>query len=112
MPGPLLHIGAMLNCPHAAPVTVPPSNTRVAVSGAFVLTVADVPAIAGCPFQIPFGVGTKPQPCVTVKMIPSTKVLINNVPAAILTPLTQCLSVEQIPQGPPTLAIQSRAIAL
>ncbi len=112
MPGPLLHQGAMINCPHLAPITVPPTNTRVAVSGAFVLTMADVPAIAGCPFQIPFGVSTKPQPCVTVKLIAATKVLINNIPAAVLTPLTQCLSVEQIPQGPPGLAIQTRAVAL
>jgi hypothetical protein len=112
MPGPLLHVGAMVNCTHLAPVTVPPTNTRVAVSGAFVLTTADVPSIAGCPFQIPVGLGTKPQPCVTVKLIPSTKVLINNVPAAILTPLTQCLSAEQIPQGPPALAIQTRVVAL
>ena len=108
MPGPLLHVGALTSCFHSAPITVPPTNTRVAVSGAFALTTADIPAVTGCPFQIPFGVGTKPQPCVTVKLIPSTKVLINNVPAAILTPATLCQSAEQIPQGAPMVAVQTR----
>jgi len=55
----------------------------------------------------------KPQPCVTVKMIPSTKVLVNNQPVALLTPATLCQSVEQIPQGPPNAgAIQTRVLAL
>jgi hypothetical protein len=112
MPGPLLHVGALTNCFHGAPVTVPPTNTRVSVSGALALTTADVPAVAGCPFQIPVGVATKPQPCVTVKLIPSTKVLINNVPAAILTPATLCLSAEQIPQGAPVSAVQTRVTLL
>jgi hypothetical protein len=113
MPGPILHVGAMATCPHMAPITTPTTNTRVFLSGAPALTVADLPAVAGCPFQVPIPPGTKPQPCVTVKMIPSTKVLVNNQPAALLTPATLCLSVEQIPQGPPNAgAIQTRVVAL
>jgi hypothetical protein len=108
-----LHVGAMLTCTHSAPIQTPTTNTRVFVNAMPVLTIADVPAVAGCPFQIPFGVGTKPQPCVTVKMIPSTKVLVNNQPVALLTPATLCLSIEQIPQGPPNAgAIQTRVFAL
>jgi hypothetical protein len=110
MPGPILHVGAMLTCTHQAPIQTPPTNTRVFLSGALALTVADVPAVVGCPFQTPV---PKPQPCVTVKMIPSTKVLVNNQPAALLTPATLCLSAEQIPQGPPNAgAIQKRVVAL
>ncbi|MEO7360525.1 MAG: hypothetical protein ABI120_09345 [Gemmatimonadaceae bacterium] len=113
MPGPILHVGAMLTCTHAAPINTPTGNTRVFLNGAPALTIADVPAVAGCPFQIPVGGGTKPQPCITVKMIPSTKVMVNGQPVALLTPATLCLSAEQIPQGPPSAgAIQTRVIAL
>jgi|SRR5678815_4121562 len=113
MPGPLLHVGAMVSCTHMAPIQTPTTNTRVFVNYMAVLTVADVPAVAGCPFQIPTPGGPKPQPCVTVKMIPSTKVLVNNQPVALLTPATLCQSVEQIPQGPPNAgAIQTRVLAL
>jgi hypothetical protein len=46
-------------------------------------------------------------------MIPSTKVLINGQPAAILTPATLCFSVEQILQGPPnSAATQTKVVAL
>jgi hypothetical protein len=110
MPGPILHIGALITCPHQAPVQAPPTNTRVFVGGRLALTATDVVSVVGCPFTVP---GPKPQPCVLVKMIPSTKVLINGQPAAILTPATLCYSAEQIPQGPPnSSATQTRVVAL
>ena len=110
MPGPILHVGALLTCPHQAPVAAPPTNTRVFVGGRLALTAVDVVTVAGCPFTTPV---PKPQPCVTVKMIPSTKVLINGQPAAILTPATLCFSVEQILQGPPnSAATQTKVVAL
>lgn len=115
MPGPLLHVGAMLTCLHGGSIQTPTTNTRVFLGGRPALTMADVPAVAGCLFQIPIPAppGTKPQPCVTVKMVPSTKVLVNNQPAVLLTPATLCVSIEQIPQGPPNAgAIQTRVVAL
>ena len=109
MPGPLLHVGALLTCTHSAPIASPTTNTRVLVSGRPVLTVADIVTVGGCPFMV----GTKPQPCVLVKTFPSAKVLVNGQPAVILTPTTLCQSAEQIPQGPPnSSAIQTRAVAL
>jgi hypothetical protein len=114
MPGLLVHVGAITNCLHAGAVTASPSpSTRVFINGAqAVLTIADLHTVAGCPFQIPVGLGTKPQPCVLVKLEAATKVLINGTPVAILTPIAIGQSAEQIPQGPPnSSAIQKRVIA-
>jgi hypothetical protein len=114
MPGLLVHIGAITNCTHTGTVTTPPpSPPRVFVNFTqAVLTIKEIHAVAGCPFQIPVGVGTKPQPCITVCVQPAKRVLVNGVPAAIYTPATLCYSVEQIPQGPPNaIPIQKRVIA-
>lgn len=116
MPGFLVHIGAITNCTHAGPVTANPSGTpRVFVNAAQpVLTITDLHKVAGCPFQAPAPTpsGTKPQPCVLVRVEPATRVFINGQPAAILTPAAICQSIEQIPQGPPnSSAIQKRVIA-
>ena len=97
MPGFLLHVDAAVNCFHLAKGTIAPTQARVLVSGHPIANISAQTAVVGCPFQVPAPSGTKPQPCVTVKMIPSTKVLVNNQPVALLTPATLCQSVEQIP---------------
>jgi len=106
MPGFLLHVGATIQCPHQAPATTTPSQTQVFVNGQPVATSANLITVTGCPFTVP---GPKPQPCVTVRWtMTSTRVLINGLPALLQpTPGTGpgiCLSVEQIPQGPPTVS--------
>lgn len=102
MPGPLVHVGAVATCPHAGPVTIIPSNARVLVGGAPVATVADQFMIAGCVFTVP---GPKPQPCVTARWLsPAARVLVGGSPAVLQTSAGLCLSAEQIPQGPPTIA--------
>ena len=104
MPGFLVHVGAAAICPHAGQVSFITSNTRVLVSGQPAITVTDIFTIAGCPFQIPVPGGTKPQPCVTGRWLtPSTKILINGQPAILQASAGLCQSVEQIPQGPPTV---------
>jgi uncharacterized Zn-binding protein involved in type VI secretion len=116
MPGLLLHVGAVMQCTHAAPATIAPSQPRVVVTGQPVATMMSQIAVAGCPFQIPFGVGTKPQPCVLVKWtMPSTRFLVNGQPAALIPAPGPgpgvCQSPEQIPQGPPTVStVQARVI--
>lgn len=116
MPGLLLHVNAIVQCPHAAPATIIPSQARVLVSGMPIANILASTTIMGCPFQIPVGAGTKPQPCVIVKWaMPSTRFLVNGQPAA-LTPTPGpapgvCQSPEQIPQGPPMVStIQTRVI--
>ena len=73
MPGFLLHVGAVAQCTHAATAAIAPSQPRVLVNGQPVATMASVISVAGCPFQIPFGVGTKPQPCVLISPALSPK---------------------------------------
>jgi uncharacterized Zn-binding protein involved in type VI secretion len=113
MPGPLLHVGAVFTCPHAAPGQVVSSNARVLVSGMPVATMADTYPITGCPFQVPVGAGTKPQPCVRVQwLVPAARVLVNGTPPILATSGGIALSVEQIPQGPPIVStVQPRVVA-
>ncbi|HRW45947.1 MAG: hypothetical protein M9936_24260 [Caldilinea sp.] len=110
MAGFLVNITASLICPHGGSVSIVSSNTRVRAGGAFVATMADTFTVAGCPFQIPVGAGTKPQPCVTLRWIaPAVRVRIGGQPAILQTSSAISLSVEQIPQGPPTVvATQTR----
>jgi len=102
MPGPLLHVGAAGTCPHGmGQMAIASSNVRVMVSGQPVATVADLGTIAGCAFTV----GTKPQPCVTVKWLaPATRVLVNGTPALTLPGPHLCVSADQIPAGPPIIA--------
>lgn len=113
MPGPVVHVGAVATCPHGAPVQIAPGAPRVLVNGAPVATLTDVFSIVGCPFQIPVGAGTKPQPCLTVRWTtPALRVMVNGAPAILQTSTGLCLSAEQIPQGPPLVStVQPRVVA-
>ena len=106
MPGFLLHVGAMVQCPHVAPVTAITSNTRVLVSGQPVVTIGDTFLVTGCVFMV----GPKPQPCVRVQwIVPANRVLVNGQPVLLQTSVGLAMSAEQIPQGPPiVVATQMR----
>lgn len=103
MPGPLLHVGAMGTCPHATgQMSIVSTNARVMVTGEPVATAADIGMIAGCVFAP----GGKPQPCVLVKWLaPATRVLVNGSPALLLPGPHLCQSADQIPAGPPVIAV-------
>jgi hypothetical protein len=112
MPGLLMHVGAAVTCPHGAPGTTVSANARVLVSGTPVATIADVTTVAGCPFQVPVGAGTKPQPCVKILWsVPAARVLVNGQPALLNTSPGIGQSAEQIPQGPATVVTQTRVVA-
>lgn len=104
MPGNLLHVGATVQCPHAASVNATASNVRVKVDGQAVVTLSDTFTVAGCPFQVPIGTGTKPQPCVKVQwLVPATRVRVNGQQALLQSSSGICQSAEQIPQGAPNV---------
>lgn len=109
MPGFLMPIDVKMKCMHQGTAAIAPSQPRVLMQGKPVATMASLMTVAGCPFQIPVGAGTKPQPCVTIKWaMPSTRFKILGVAAALLPapgpgPAT-CRSVEQAPQGAPVIA--------
>ena len=110
----LLHLNAAIQCPHSAKATLTTSNARVRVSGQPVAVAGDQAAIAGCPFQVPIGTGTKPQPCVTASWTTaSLRVRVMGRPALLNTSVGMCKSAEQIPQGPPNvLQVQLRVKGL
>ena len=107
MPGYLFHVGAMATCPHGIAVQVISSNARVLVSGMPVATMVDQFMVAGCPFTVPPG---KPQPCARVQWLtPAARILVNGQPPILNLSTGLCLSADQIPNGPPIVAItQSR----
>jgi hypothetical protein len=104
MPGLLVTTAASAICTHGATVSMVSSNTRVKAAGTPVATVSDMYTVSGCPFQIPVGPGTKPQPCVTLRWVaPAVRVRVGGQPVILQSSSGLCLSVEQIPQGPPTI---------
>lgn len=103
MAGFLVHVGAVVLCSHVVgQVSIQSSNTRVKVSGQFVATMSDFYTVTRCPFFV----GLKPQPCVLVRWLaPAARVRVNGQPVILQNSSGICQSVEQIPQGPPTVAV-------
>jgi hypothetical protein len=113
MPGPILHVGAVIQCPHAAPAQVVPGAARVLVNGTPAATMANAYPVTGCPFQIPVGAGTKPQPCIRIQWTaPAVRVQAMGAPVIIALSAGLGTSAEGIPQGPAIIsAVQPRVIA-
>ena len=110
MPGPILHVGAVANCPHGGMLTIMPGSPRVLVVGMPVATMQDQGLIAGCVFTIPPG---KPQPCVTTRwIVGAARVMAMGQPVLINPAVCYTQSAEQIPGGPPIISsTQPRVIA-
>ena len=95
MPGPILHMGAVVLCSHGgqAMPTVPSPN--VFVSGMPIATIAAPYVIAGCAFAPPAGNG----PCVTGQwIVGAAQVLSQGQPVVILSGVSICA-----PTGTPLL---------
>jgi len=109
VPGPILHVGASMTCPHGAPLNLVAASPRVTVSGTPVVVLTDQGLVAGCPFTV----GPKAQPCVTTKWIAgATRVTAGGQPVLVNPSVALCMSAEQIPGGPPIVtSTQTRVIA-
>jgi hypothetical protein len=95
-----LTTASSLQCPHGGTVTIASTNTQVQATAALALA-TDVFTIAGCPFQIPVGVGTVPHPCVSVQWTkPNIQTTVNGIPTLAQDSVGLCLAVDQAPQGP------------
>lgn len=103
MPGPILHLGAVVTCGHGGQATPTAPVPRVLVSGQPVATITAPYAVAGCPFTGP------PGPCVTGHwVVGAVRVLAMGQPLAIQTGFAMCA-----PNLAPLLpmAVQPRVIA-
>ena len=107
---PLLTSASTIQCTHAASVSAVASSQRVKFGGEVAVVLSDTFTVSGCPFQIPVGAGTKPQPCTTVQFIvPAVRVKVGGQPALLQSSSGICQSAEQIPQGPPSVVqVQAR----
>ncbi|MFI1292480.1 hypothetical protein ACH4VM_29115 [Streptomyces sp. NPDC020792] len=109
MPGPVLHTGATVTCPHGAPLNVVAASPRVTVLGAPAAVLTDQGLVTGCPFTV----GTKLQPCVSTKWLAgAARVTASGQPLLINPTGAVCLSADQIPAGPPIVSgSQTRVVA-
>ncbi|MFO7540429.1 MAG: hypothetical protein R6X32_20510 [Chloroflexota bacterium] len=106
MATPLLVESASILCTHGATVSAQASNKGVTINGQAVVVLSDVFTVSGCPFQIPIGTGTKPQPCVKVQwVVPAKRVRVNGQPVLLQDSTGICQSAEQIPQGSPNVVM-------
>lgn len=106
MPGQILHVGMTCMCPHGGQVQAVASSPRVKLGGQLAVTLSDTFTVSGCPFQVPIGTGTKPQPCVKVQwLVPALRVKIGGNPVLVTSSSGLCQSAEQIPGGPPSVTV-------
>lgn len=106
----LLTTGSSLQCPHGGTVIIASTNTRALASAPLALA-TDTFSVAGCPFQIPIGVGTVPHPCVSVQWTkPNVRTSVNGAPTLAQDSVGLCLAADQAPQGPVSIVLtQPRA---
>lgn len=103
MPGPLLHLGAIVNCSHAGLATPTAPNPRVLVSGQPTVLQPTPYAIAGC------ALSSSGSPCVTgTWTVATVRVTSNGQPLVIATGVSTCVS-----NGTPLIvaSMQTRVIA-
>ena len=104
MPGPILHVGAVVMCAHGGMAIPTVPSPFVMVSGMPVATIAAPYAIAGCAFIPPIGNG----PCVMGQwIVGSLFVTSNGQPLAILSGVSTC-----IPTATPMLPVSAQLFAI
>ena len=80
MPGFVLTTGSTVLCLHGGSASLTTANTKVMVDNMPALLESDVHTVAGCPFQIPIGTGTKPSPCIRIQWLAgATQLQVNGV---------------------------------
>lgn len=100
MPGNILNVSATVLCMHGGSAILTTSNSKLMVDNLPALLESDVHSVAGCPFQIPIGTGTKPSPCIRIEWSGgSTQVQVNGVGALVQSSIGKCYSPEGAPQG-------------
>jgi hypothetical protein len=104
VPGPVLHAGATVICPHGGQATPAAPFPRVTVGGQPVTTLAAPYLVAACPFPTASG-----GPCATAQWITgATRVVAGGAPLLIQSGQAVC-----VPTGVPLMpvAVQARVVA-
>jgi hypothetical protein len=105
MPGDILNISSTVMCTHGGSAILTTANSKVMVDNVPALLESDVHSVAGCPFQIPVGPGTKPSPCIRIEWSAgSTKFQVNGVGVLVKSSIGKCYSPEGSMQGMANIA--------
>ena len=100
MPGGVLTTASTVMCPHGGSAVLTTSNARLTVANMPALLQTDVHSVAGCPFQIPVGAGTKPSPCIRIEWQGgTTKLTVGGPGVLVQSSVGICYSPEGAPQG-------------
>lgn len=100
MPGFILTATSTVLCTHGGQAVLTTSNVRLMIDNAPALLETDIHAVAGCPFQIPIGTGTKPSPCVRIEWSGGAAMLkVNGAGVLVQSSVGKCISPEGAPQG-------------
>ena len=105
MPGPLVHLGATVQCAHAAPAQPNAPIARVTVMGQPVVTIVSPYTVTGCPHPSNAG-----GPCATGQMlVGSTRVTVMGQPVVLLSSTGTC-----VPTATPLIvsAAQTRVVGI
>jgi hypothetical protein len=99
MPGPIVHVGAVVTCMHAGQAQPTAPFPRVTVSGQPVVTLATPYVVAGCALA-----STSTPPCVSAQwIVGATRVLAGGVPVIVQTSQALCT-----PTGQPLVVITTQ----
>ena len=105
MPGNVLNISSTVMCMHGGSAILTTSNSKVMADNVPALLESDIHSVAGCPFQIPVGAGTKPSPCIRIERSGgATKLQVNGVGVLVQSSIGKCYSPEGAMQGMATIA--------
>jgi len=104
MPGPILHVGAVVTCAHGGMAVPTAPSPSVLVSGMPIATIAAPYSIAGCAFAPPAGNG----PCVTGQwIVGALQVTSNGQPVAILSGVSTC-----VPTATPMVPVSAQTLVV
>jgi hypothetical protein len=104
MPGPILHVGAVVMCAHGGQAIPTAPSPLVLVSGMPITTIAAPYSVAGCAFVPPAGNG----PCVTGQwVVGAVRVTSSGQPVVIMSGVSICA-----PTATPLLPVSAQVRAM
>lgn len=95
MPGNVLTVASIIQCPHGGMAVLSTGNTKMKAGGAYALLESDVSTVAGCPFTI----GPKYSPCVRIQWSVGAVKIKAGAAVLVTSSIGLCYSAESLPQG-------------